>query len=312
MRKHPSSILLAALVFGSAFSFPAASSAQTSSSAQTGQTGAAPAAGQTQTQGQQPAPGGQAGQANPAAPAKPQVTPDEFKAFNAVQHELDPARQAQLADDFAKKYPSSQLLSDAYFFGAYAWQQQGNADKAVEYGDRSLQANPNNLRSLLLMAGMLPQPQEMKGSDADKEKKLADAESDANKALEAIGTLKPPNATPEQTTQLKSTLTAQVHASLGMVHLQKATMGLTGADPQELTKAEQEYKSAVTGVDKPNAEDYFRLGEIYRMESKTDEAIEAFTQASKLSQGSPLQGMADQQAEALKKQKTQAPPPAKP
>ena len=306
MYKSCVSILLAGVAMGAISIGRAGATPQTSSTPQTSQGQNQPAQGSQSSATK----GGQAGGAA-AAPAKPQISPDEYKAFNGVQHELDPTRQAQLVDEFAKKYPSSVLLSDVYFFGAYAWQQQNNLDKTIEYGDKSLQANPNNFRSLLLMAEMLPQPQEMKGSDADKEKRLGDAEADANKALQAIGDLKPPNMPPEQLAQLKAGLTAQVHASLGMVHLQKATMGLTGTDPEELGKAEQEYKASVTGVDKPNAEDYFRLGEVYRMEGKVDDAIDAFTQASKLGQGGPLQGMADQQADALKKQKAQAPPPAK-
>jgi hypothetical protein len=151
----------------------------------------------------------------------------------------------------------------------------------------------------------------MQGSDADKEKKLADAESYANKALQAIPELKPPNMAPEQVTKVKANLTAEIHGSLGMVHLQRALAGLTGADPQELAKAEEEYKASVTGIDKPNPEDYFRLGEVYEMENKVDEAIDAFTQCSKLSQGQ-LQTMANQQIDKLKKAKTQSPPPAKP
>ncbi|HXJ94725.1 MAG TPA: tetratricopeptide repeat protein [Terriglobia bacterium] len=272
---------------------------------------------QTQDQSQKPAQGpagsqaGAASQPAQAAPAPP--SPDQVKAFNAIQSELDPARQVQLVDDFAKKYPTSELLSDAYFFGAYASQQQGKVPQVIEYGTKSLQANPNNLRSLLTLATMLPQPQDLQGSDADKEKKLGDAEADANKALEIIPTLKqPPSQTPEQFAQVKAGLTSQVHASLGMVHLQRAMEGLTGADPAELAKAEQEYKAAVTGTKQPNPEDYFRLGEVYENEKKIDEAIDAFSQASKLGQGTPIQSYADQQVDKLKKQKAEAPPPAKP
>jgi tetratricopeptide (TPR) repeat protein len=271
---------------------------------------------ESQDQGQKPAqgaPGSQAGaatQPGQAAPAPP--SPDQVKAFNAIQSELDPGRQVQLVDDFAKKYPTSILLSDAYFFGAYGAQQQGKIPQVIEYGTKSLQANPNNLRSLLTLAAMLPQPQDLQGSDADKEKKLADAETYANKALQLIADLKQPNLTPDKLTQLKATLTSQVHASLGMVHLQRAMGGLTAADPEELAKAEQEYKAAVTGTTQPNPEDYFRLGEVYENEKKIDEAIDAFSQASKLGQGTPIQSYADQQVDKLKKQKAQAPPPAKP
>lgn len=298
MKQYLGAALLASMIFGSV------------SAAGAGQA-------QSQEQSQKPAqgaPAAQAGSANKpgqaAAPAPP--SPDEVKAYNAIQSELDPTRQLQLVDDFAKKYPTSPYLSDAYFFGAYASQQQGKVPDVIEYGNKSLQANPNNLRSLLTMAAMLPQPQDLQGSDADKEKKLSDAEADANKALQLIADLKQPNLTPDKLTQLRANLTSQVHASLGMVHLQRAMGGLTGADPAELAKAEQEYKAAVTGTAQPNPEDCFRLGEVYENEKKIDEAIDAFTQASKLGQGTPIQTYADQQVEKLKKEKAQAPPPAKP
>lgn len=274
--------------------------AQDLNQGQTGQN--PPPAGQAK-----PSQAGQPGQAAPAGPAPPSA--DEKNAYTAIQHELDPARQAQMVDDFAKKYPSSALLSDVYFFGAYAYQSQNNIAKAVDYGEKSVQANGTNLRSLLLLAGLLPQPQEMQGSDADKEKKLDEAEQDANKALTQVPNLNLSNQPPDQATQIKASITSQAHASLGMVHLQRATMSLAGADVQELGKAELEYKTAVT-TPKPTPEDYFRLGEVYGMEKKYDEGIDAFTQCSKLSQGNALQGMADQEAQKLKKAKADTPSPA--
>jgi tetratricopeptide (TPR) repeat protein len=312
MRKYLSAILLTILMVASSGTAWASQTQDQSQKPAQGtqpsgsQSGQASQQGSQATQSGQPAPGGQ------TAPAQPPVTPEESKAYNAIQNELDPGRQQQMVEDFAKKYPNQpMILSEVYFFGAYAAQQQNNISKALDYGYKSLQANPNNLRSLLMMSGLLPQPQVMQGSDADKEKKLTDAEADANKALQTIPDLKQPNMTPDQLAKAKASLASQAHASLGMVHLQRAMMGLTGTDPQELAKAEQEYKAAVTGTDKPNPEDYFRLGEVYQMENKIDDAIDAFTQCSKLSQG-PLQAMAGQQIDKLKKAKAQSPPPAKP
>ena len=250
----------------------------------------------------------------PAAPAGP--PPEETNAYLAIQGELDPTRQLQLVDDFAKTYPNSTLLSDAYFLGSYANEQKGDLPKAIDYCNKSLQAKPDNLRSLLTRASLLPRPEALQGGDADKEKNLNDATADANKALELIPNLNPPNQTPEQVTQLKANLTSQVHSSLGMVHLQRAMMNLSGPDPAELAKAEQEYNTAVTGTQQPDPEDYYRLGEVYRNEGKLDDAIGAFNKASQLAQGSPLQGMAQQQVQQLEQRKAQAgqpsPPPAKP
>jgi tetratricopeptide (TPR) repeat protein len=277
----------------------------------------AQASPQYKNQGQQPAPAGQSGQsgqaAQPAPAGPPQPAPEEAKAYLAIQGELDPTRQLQLVDDFAQKYPNSTLLSDAYFLGSYANQQKGDLAKAIDYCGKSLKTNPSNLRSLLTMASLLPQPQALQGSDADKEKNLTAATDDANKALELIPNLHPPNQTPEQLTQLRANLTSQVHSSLGMVHLQRAMMSLAGADPAELAKAEQEYNMAVTGTQQPDPSDYYRLGEVYRNENKLDEAIGAFNKAAQLAQGSPLQSMAQQQVQELEKRKTQASqPPAKP
>src|ERR1700739_2371770 len=86
----------------------------------------------------------QADQAAPPGP--PQPAPEETKAYLAIQGELDPTRQLQLVDDFAKTYPNSMLLSDAYFLGSYANQQKGDLAKAIDYCGQSLHAQPDNLR----------------------------------------------------------------------------------------------------------------------------------------------------------------------
>jgi tetratricopeptide (TPR) repeat protein len=248
---------------------------------------------------------GQQGQ----APAGPQVNPQQVKDAQAIQNELDPDKQMQMVNDFVTKYPDSPYISDVYFFGAYAAQQKGDVVKVVDFGEKSLKAKNDNMRTLILMASILPMPQVAQGADA--EKKLAEAEADANKVLLMVPQLpKPPNQTDEQFQQAKSAVTAEAHAALGMVHLQRASQGLTGPDAEELSKAEKEYQTAVSAPN-PNAEDYFRLGEAYAMDNKVDQAIEAFTKASQLSQGTQLQTYADQRLKAMKDKKAQAAPPAK-
>jgi hypothetical protein len=255
----------------------------------------APASGQAK-------PAAQAGQA--AAPSTPAISKDEQTALNAMQHEIDPARQAEMAEDFVKKYPNSPLLSDVYFWEAYSYQRQNNFDNAVQYGEKSLQAKGDNLRSLLFVTELLLDNSELKGSDADKTKKLDEAESDANKALAVLTDAKTPAPSAEQVNAIKRV----AYSSLGMIHLQRATMALTGMDPDELGKAEEEYKLAVA-LPNPAPEDYFRLGEAYEFQKKYDEGMDAFTQCSKLSQGQ-LQTMANDKVAELKKEKAQAPAPA--
>ncbi len=262
-------------------------------------------------QGQQPAQGqnGQAPNGQPAVPAY-QPTPDEVKAARAIQSELDPDRTIQLVQDFEKQYPKSPFLTDLYFFAANAYQQKNDVQKSIEYGEKSVKLQPNNLRSLVLLTTLLPQPQDMQGSDQDKDNKLKETETDANKALQLLQTLpKPANTPDDQFQKLKANVTSEVHSSLGMVHLQRALEDLSGPDPAELGKAEAEYKLAVLSPE-PNPQDYYRLGEVYERENKADDAIDAFTKSGNLAQGTMIQTLANQQIQQLKAAKAKAAQPA--
>ncbi len=296
-----------------------------------GQTLAAGQQSQKPTQGQQGqgAPQGQQGQAapqgqqgqqsQPAAPAgqaAPQPTKQEVDDWNALRQEastgLDFDRVIQLADDFEKKYPNSQMLTYVDMFAASAYQQKSDIDKSILYGEKSLKLKPDNLMTLIILADLLPTPQATKGNPADKDKKLSEAETYANRALQLITQMpKQPNETDDQLKKRKDALSADLHSALGMVHLQRSAEGLTGTDKDELAKAEQEYKLA-TATDKPSAQDFYRLGEVYESDGKIDEAIDAFGKASQAGQGGPIQPYADKKIQDLKKQKPQPAPPAKP
>ena len=271
-----------------------------------GQQGQPPAQGQN---GQAPNGNGQAANSQPVAPAY-QPTPDEVKAAQKIQAELDPDQTIQLVQDFEKKYPNSPILTDLYFFAANAYQQKNDVQKSIEYGEKSLKIQPNNLRSLVLLTTLLPQPQDMQGSDQDKDNKLKETETDANKSLQLLQTLQKPATTPDdQFQKLKANVTSEVHSSLGMVHLQRALENLAGPDPAELGKAEAEYKLAVLSPE-PNPQDYYRLGEVYERENKAGDAIDAFTKSGNLAQGTMIQTLANQQIQQLKaaKAKTAQPP----
>ena len=281
------------------------------------------AAGQSDSNktGQPSAPATQAKPGQPGQPAGqaasgPVVTPEEGKDYQAIASELsaglDLDKVISLSDDFEKKYPNSSMLSYVYTFQGTAYQQKGDINKTVEACEKSVKLNPDNLMSLIILAGMLPQPQLMKGSDLDKQKKLADAEADASHALQLIDKIpKQANETDDQFKKRKDIIASEPHGALGMIHLQLATMTLTGGmDADELTKAAQEFKQSVDLTDHPTPQNYYRLGEVYAHENKLDEAIAAFSKASEIGQGSGIQQYADRQIEDLKKRQAQAKPPA--
>jgi len=280
-------------------------------------------AGGASPSGQKPAeqaPAGQQGQAGqPAQPgqaaAGPVTTPEERQSYQDLASEatagLDPDRVISLAQDYEKKYPNSPMLTVVYMFEASAYESKGDFVKVVDLGEKSLKLNADNLSSLLIVSSVLPQPQVTRGSDLEKQKKLDEAEADAKHALELIDQDKVPrqaNEADDAYKKRKNSIASEPHAALGMVHLQRATMGLGGMDPEELTKAAQEFKQSVELTDRPQPEHYYRLGEVYKHQKKVDDAIAAFSKASELGQGTALQQYADKQIEELKKSQTLAKP----
>lgn len=247
-----------------------------------------------------------------AAPSPPAISPEETQAYQLIEKELNPDKQLQLVKDFEKKYPNSSLLSDAYFFGASAAEQKNDVANALSYGEKSLKLRPDNLRSLIVVSSLLPLPQALQGTAQQKEQQLNLSENDANHALQLLSQLqKEPNVSDDQFKEAKDQITAQLHAALGMAHLEKATLSSGVPDPAELASAEQEYKEAVAGPN-PIAQDYYRLGEVYARENKLDDSIAAFTKSSQLGQGTLIQKYADGMIQRLKEQKAKSQPASPP
>lgn len=235
---------------------------------------------------------------------QPQVPPEEYQEFQNIRNELDPDRKIQMVDAFATKYPNSSVLTYVYFLAQGAALQKGDVQGVLDYGDKALKLKPDNLNALMLMADILPQPQAMRDA-IDPDKQLDKAEADARKAIDLINAQqKQPNETEEAFQARKANYLETLHSSLGLIHFQRAMMSLAGVDKDELAKAETEYNQAVTISKDPDAQDFFRLGEVYAHENKIPEAIDAFTQCSKLSATIPnLKALADQKIQELKSKK---------
>lgn len=236
------------------------------------------------------------------------VSTAEATAYNKLKSERDPDSIIKQAESYAQSYPKSPLLTYVYAMEAGAYQQKNDAANVVKYGEKSLQLDPKNLISLLMVSEVLPQPQMLNVNDTEKEKRLAEAAQYAHQALKEINQLpKRPKETDAAYQKRKGDIEAGAYASLGMVHLERAGMALEGVDMGELAKAEQNYKLAIQKASTPNPADYYRLGEVYSSEKKYSDAIGAFSKAGQLAQGTIIQKLADQQIQALKKeQKSQA------
>jgi tetratricopeptide (TPR) repeat protein len=222
-----------------------------------------------------------------------QATYREAMGYQTLQAELDPAKKLRMVEEFEKQFPNSQLLSYVYTQAASACQQKNDRNCMLDYGEKSLKLDPDNIYSLILVAITLPQPQMQRVEPAIAAKRLAEADEDAKRALSLMDKLaKRSDETDEQFQQRKAALQSEAHGALGMVHLQK----------DEPDKAIEEFKTAVSLETTPDPQIYYRLGEVYANEGKKTEALEAFTKASELGRSTPIKDLADQEIEKLKKQ----------
>ncbi len=235
------------------------------------------------------------------------IPPAENTDFKAIQTELDPDKIISLAGAYAQKYPQSQVLTYVYAYEAHAYQQKNDAAKVVEYAEKSLALKKDNVDMLMTAGNVIPMPQYIQLHQGEEEQLLNKAEGYCQEATQALDQLKkPPNMDDAKFAQQKTTALASIHASLGLIHYDRASQGLMGWDKDELAKAEKEFQQAVT-LATPEPSDYYRLGEVYVREDKIDEAIAAFGKASQLGQGVVKQ-YADKEIETLKQQKAQMAP----
>lgn len=238
----------------------------------------------------------------------PQVTSEEAQAYNVLKDERTPDKAIQEANDYAQKFPNSPILTYVYALEANAYQQKNDASGVVNYCEKSLHLDANNLMSLLMVASVLPQPQMMQNiEEAEKERRLNQAEGYDEKILELIDQLpKQQKESDADYQKRKNQAVSGVYSSLGMVHLQRSQMALQGPDMGELAKAEESYKNAIAKTDQPSPTDYYRLGEVYSTENKLDDAIGAFTKAGQLAQGTVIEQYSNQQVQALKQKEAQS------
>lgn len=240
-------------------------------------------------------------------------TAAERDAYIAVVREHNPAQQVKLAESFAAKYPKSQWLGFVYGLQANAYQEEGDIPRSVVYAKKCLALLPDNLIGLTIAATNLPEPEMVNNlTDAQKTANLNEAEQDANRLLQVITNVpKQPNQTEQAYEARKKEAESYAYSALGMVHLQRAEMGIT-PDKAELAKAELAYTTAVKYAPEPYAPDYYRLGQILEDEGKNTDAVAAFTKAaSSAAQWPQLQKMAQQELQKLQQSKAGAAPATK-
>src|SRR6266581_3124662 len=135
----------------------------------------------------QSTPAGQAAAAAPQGKRPPQAkTQPEFEAYKAAIPLTDAAAAEKAADDFAAKFPDSELRVVLYKSAMQKYQQANNADKMLEMAQKALTFDPDDPEALLGVAQVLAE--RTRDTDLDKDQKLAEAKKNAERALVTIDT----------------------------------------------------------------------------------------------------------------------------
>jgi len=162
---------------------------------------AAPAAGQTAAP---------AGKRKPAAKTKP-----EFDAYNAAIALTDPAALEKSADDFATKFPDSELRTGLYTVAMEHYQGK-DTNKVMEVAKKILAIDPDDPAALVRLAQGLADT--TRDTDLDKDQKVAEARKYAEHALVTIDTDIPTAGyPPEQLNAFKSSVRSDAYFVLGML-----------------------------------------------------------------------------------------------
>jgi tetratricopeptide (TPR) repeat protein len=214
---------------------------------------------------------GSSKQAQPTGKHVPQAkTHPEFNDYNAAYATAGGAAAEKAADEFAAKYPASELKAYLYAKAMHEYQNENNPPKMLSVGEKVLQLDPDNSIALVLTSTVLADS--LKDADTDRQAKIARARKNATHALETVDSsfVPPANATPEQVTEYKSTLQSMAHSALGIVALK------TGDD----ATAENELKlSTSLNVTQPDPYLWYHLALAQDHQQKYPEALVSINHA---------------------------------
>ncbi len=187
----------------------------------------------------------------------------ELEALQAMFGAQDADTRIKAAQDLLAKYADTDFKAIALQFIAASYQQKNDFENMVIYAERTLEVDPKNYMSMLMLAQSLAQ--RTREHDLDREEKLGRSEKYANQVLEILKTLPKPNPalTDEQWDGAKRDFGAQAHEALAMASMVRKKYDVAIA----------EYKVALETATVADPATMVRLGATYNMAGKYDDAV---------------------------------------
>jgi tetratricopeptide (TPR) repeat protein len=232
----------------------------------------------------QNAPPGQAaqpaGQAAPAGKRPPAAkTQPEFEAYKAAMAQTDPAALEKSADDFAAKFPDSELR--AMLYTAAMQRYQSNVDKMMDMARKVLSIDADDPAALVGVAQALAE--RTRDTDLDKDQRLAEAKKNAERALVTIDTDVPTSGNPpEQVEAFKNFIRSEAYVILGTLSFKASNW----------PDAELNLRKSIEALpQQPDPVAVFRLAVALDMQNKIPEAMKYADQAVDLTKDRPDSGI---------------------
>jgi tetratricopeptide (TPR) repeat protein len=145
-------------------------------------------------------------------------TQAEFDAYQAaIKNQNDPAAMEKAADDFAAKFPDSELRVLLYRMAMHVEQSANNAEKMSDVAQKILKIDPDDPEALIGAAEVIAE--RTRDTDLDRDQRLAEAQKDSQRALETIDTdAQIPAGTPqEKIDAYKGFLRSSAYSILGTI-----------------------------------------------------------------------------------------------
>lgn len=145
---------------------------------------------------------------------------EEYDAYNAMWSEKNLNHKISLGEAFIQGHADSDFRATAYVAIARAHLEQRDIAHSIEAANGALDADPDNLDALGLLAYVFPYA--FKPGDLDATAKLSQADADARHGLELLSKFsKPANVTDEQFTQYVKSQRSIYNGAIAFAALQR-------------------------------------------------------------------------------------------
>lgn len=230
-----------------------------------------------------------AAQSAPAGPASGQTaapqgkrppkvnSQEEYNAYQAAVALTDAAAMDKAADDFAQKFPNSELRTLLFGGVMQKYQSANDGDKMTAEAKKVLAIDPDDPGALVAVAQALAE--QTRDSDLDKDEKYAEAKKDAERSLVTVETDVPTTGyPPEKLAAFKGFLRSEAYFVLGTIAFKA----------KNWTDAEGNLKKSIDALPQsPDVVAVYRLAVALDMQNRIPEALKYADQAVDLTKDKP-------------------------